>query len=125
MQFSLVVICKLIVCLNLFKFFKHFLFRSSGYKADNNNNCYSYDKCRKQFIDCKYTAKLCDDIFPQENHDTAGYHTRKNTVTVRTLSIESIRERLQLIHAHGIKNVRVLDRTEFRRTRPARTKPFL
>ena len=42
-------------------------------------------KCRKQFIDCKYAAKLCDDIFPQENHDTAGYHTRKNTVTVRTL----------------------------------------
>lgn len=30
---------------------------------------------------------------------------------VRTLSIKSIRERLQLIHAHGIKNVRVLDRT--------------
>lgn len=30
---------------------------------------------------------------------------------VRTLSIESIRERLQLIHVHGIKNVRVLDRT--------------
>lgn len=30
---------------------------------------------------------------------------------VRTLSIESIRERLQFIHAHGIKNVRVLDRT--------------
>ena len=30
---------------------------------------------------------------------------------VRTLSIESIRERLRLIHAHGIKNVRVLDRT--------------
>ena len=30
---------------------------------------------------------------------------------VRTLSIESIRERLQPIHAHGIKNVRVLDRT--------------
>lgn len=30
---------------------------------------------------------------------------------VRTLSIESIRERLQLNHAHGIKNVRVLDRT--------------
>jgi len=30
---------------------------------------------------------------------------------VRTLSIESIRKRLQLIHAHGIKNVRVLDRT--------------
>ena len=29
----------------------------------------------------------------------------------RTLSIERIRERLQLIHAHGIKNVRVLDRT--------------
>lgn len=30
---------------------------------------------------------------------------------VRTLSIESIRERLQVIHQHGIKNVRVLDRT--------------
>ena len=30
---------------------------------------------------------------------------------VRTLSIESIRERLQIIHAHGIQNVRVLDRT--------------
>lgn len=30
---------------------------------------------------------------------------------VRTLSIESIRERLQTIHTHGIKNVRVLDRT--------------
>ena len=30
---------------------------------------------------------------------------------VRTLSIESIRERLQLIHARGIKDVRVLDRT--------------
>ncbi len=30
---------------------------------------------------------------------------------VRTLSIETIRERLHLIHQHGIKNVRVLDRT--------------
>ncbi len=30
---------------------------------------------------------------------------------VRTLSIESIRERLRVIHRHGIKNVRVLDRT--------------
>ena len=30
---------------------------------------------------------------------------------VRTLSIESIRRRLQTIHRHGIKNVRVLDRT--------------
>ncbi len=30
---------------------------------------------------------------------------------VRPLSIERIRERGQLIHAHGIKNVRVLDRT--------------
>lgn len=30
---------------------------------------------------------------------------------VRTLSIEAIRERLQIIHRHGIKNVRVLDRT--------------
>lgn len=30
---------------------------------------------------------------------------------VRTLSIESIRQRLQTIHEHGIRNVRVLDRT--------------
>lgn len=30
---------------------------------------------------------------------------------VRTLSIDSIRQRLQLIHQQGIKNVRVLDRT--------------
>ena len=30
---------------------------------------------------------------------------------VRTLPIESIRQRLQVIHQHGIKNVRVLDRT--------------
>ncbi|WP_291528336.1 B12-binding domain-containing radical SAM protein [Bacteroides sp. UBA939] len=30
---------------------------------------------------------------------------------VRTLPIETIRERLQIIHRHGIKNVRVLDRT--------------
>lgn len=30
---------------------------------------------------------------------------------IRTLPIESIRERLQIIHSHGIKNVRVLDRT--------------
>lgn len=30
---------------------------------------------------------------------------------VRILSIESIRRKLQIIHAHGIKNVRVLDRT--------------
>ena len=30
---------------------------------------------------------------------------------VRTLPIESIRQRLQTIHSHGIKNVRVLDRT--------------
>ena len=30
---------------------------------------------------------------------------------VRTLSIESIRKRLQAIHQHGIRNVRVLDRT--------------
>ena len=30
---------------------------------------------------------------------------------VRTLSIEAIRKRLQTIHHHGIKNVRVLDRT--------------
>lgn len=30
---------------------------------------------------------------------------------VRTLSIDAIRQRLQTIHRHGIKNVRVLDRT--------------
>lgn len=30
---------------------------------------------------------------------------------IRTLPIEKIRERLQIIHHHGIKNVRVLDRT--------------
>lgn len=30
---------------------------------------------------------------------------------VRTLSIDAIRKRLQTIHAHGIKNIRVLDRT--------------
>ena len=42
---------------------------------------------------------------------------------VRTLSIESIRERLQLIHAHGIKNVRVLDRTF--NYNPRRTKELL
>lgn len=30
---------------------------------------------------------------------------------IRTLSIDSIRRRLQIIHRHGIKNVRVLDRT--------------
>ena len=30
---------------------------------------------------------------------------------VRTLSIETIRKRLQVIHSHGIQNVRVLDRT--------------
>lgn len=30
---------------------------------------------------------------------------------VRTLDIESIRQRLRTIHSHGIKNVRVLDRT--------------
>lgn len=30
---------------------------------------------------------------------------------VRTLSIETIRQRIQTIHQHGIKNIRVLDRT--------------
>ena len=30
---------------------------------------------------------------------------------VRTLSMETIRQRLEIIHQHGIKNVRVLDRT--------------
>lgn len=30
---------------------------------------------------------------------------------IRTLSIENIRQRLQTIHEHGIKNIRVLDRT--------------
>jgi len=39
---------------------------------------------------------------------------------VRTLSIEAIRERLQIIHRHGIKNVRVLDRTFNYNTRRAK-----
>ena len=39
---------------------------------------------------------------------------------VRTLSIEAIRERLQIIHQHGIKNVRVLDRTFNYNTRRAK-----
>lgn len=39
---------------------------------------------------------------------------------VRTLSIDSIRQRLQIIHEHGIKNVRVLDRTFNYNTRRAK-----
>ena len=39
---------------------------------------------------------------------------------VRTLSIEAIRERLQIIHQHGIKYVRVLDRTFNYNTRRAK-----
>ena len=39
---------------------------------------------------------------------------------VRTLSIEAIRRRLQIIHRHGIKNVRVLDRTFNFNTRRAK-----
>ena len=39
---------------------------------------------------------------------------------VRTLSIEAIRRRLQTIHRHGIKNVRVLDRTFNFNTRRAK-----
>ena len=39
---------------------------------------------------------------------------------VRTLSIEDIRRRLQTIHSHGIKNVRVLDRTFNFNTRRAK-----
>ena len=39
---------------------------------------------------------------------------------IRTLSIESIRRRLQTIHRHGIKNVRVLDRTFNFNTRRAK-----
>ena len=39
---------------------------------------------------------------------------------VRTLSIEDIRRRLQTIHRHGIKNVRVLDRTFNFNTRRAK-----
>lgn len=39
---------------------------------------------------------------------------------VRALSIESIRERLRIIHEHGIKNVRVLDRTFNYHTRRAK-----
>ena len=43
--------------------------------------------------------------------NTCAFRVSGGEKPVRTLSIESIRERLQLIHAHGIKNVRVLDRT--------------
>lgn len=43
--------------------------------------------------------------------NTCAFCVNGGEKPVRTLSIESIRERLQLIHAHGIKNVRVLDRT--------------
>ena len=43
--------------------------------------------------------------------NTCAFCVSSGEKPVRTLSIESIRERLQLIHAHGIKNVRVLDRT--------------
>ena len=43
--------------------------------------------------------------------NTCAFCVSGGETPVRTLSIESIRERLQLIHAHGIKNVRVLDRT--------------
>ena len=43
--------------------------------------------------------------------NTCAFWVSGGEKPVRTLSIESIRERLQLIHAHGIKNVRVLDRT--------------
>ena len=43
--------------------------------------------------------------------NTCAFCVSGGEKTVRTLSIESIRRRLQLIHAHGIKNVRVLDRT--------------
>ena len=39
---------------------------------------------------------------------------------VRTLPIEQIRQRLQLIHQHGIRNVRVLDRTFNYNTRRAK-----
>lgn len=39
---------------------------------------------------------------------------------VRTLPIEQIRERLRLIHQHGIRNVRVLDRTFNYNTRRAK-----
>ena len=39
---------------------------------------------------------------------------------VRTLSIETIRERLRIIHRHGIRNVRVLDRTFNFNTRRAK-----
>lgn len=43
---------------------------------------------------------------------------------VRTLPIETIRERLMEIHRHGIKNVRVLDRTfNYNNKRQRTTKP--
>lgn len=47
----------------------------------------------------------------RECFNTCAFCVSGGEKPVRTLSIESIRERLQLIHAHGIKNVRVLDRT--------------
>lgn len=43
--------------------------------------------------------------------NTCAFCVSGGEMPVRTLSIESIRERLRIIHAHGIKNVRVLDRT--------------
>lgn len=42
---------------------------------------------------------------------------------IRTLSIESIRKRIQMIHSHGIQNIRVLDRTF--NYNPHRTKELL
>lgn len=43
--------------------------------------------------------------------NTCAFCVSAGEKPVRTLSIESIRQRLQTIHEHGIRNVRVLDRT--------------
>ena len=43
--------------------------------------------------------------------NTCAFCVSGDEKPVRTLSIEAIRKRLELIHQHGIKNVRVLDRT--------------
>ena len=52
--------------------------------------------------------------------NTCAFCVSGDEKPVRTLSIEAIRERLQIIHQHGIKNVRVLDRTFNYNTRRAK-----
>ena len=52
--------------------------------------------------------------------NTCAFCVSGSEKPVRTLSIEAIRRRLQTIHRHGIKNVRVLDRTFNFNTRRAK-----